>query len=47
MQANQRYREQLQVAANTALRDLEQLAQTGWVKREGHGRASKYVASGP
>jgi len=43
---NQQYREQFQVAANTALRDLERLVQTGWVKRVGHGRASKYVASG-
>lgn len=43
---NQRYREQFQVAANTALRDLERLVQTGWVKRVSHGRATKYVASG-
>lgn len=43
---NKHYRERFGVATNTALRDLERLVQTGWVKQEGYGRASKYVASG-
>ena len=42
---NREYREMFGVARNTALRDLDDLVRTGWVRQVARGRSSGYLAS--
>jgi ATP-dependent DNA helicase RecG len=42
---NREYREMFGVAKNTALRDLDGLVRTGWVRQVAKGRSSGYSAS--
>lgn len=42
---NRQYREMFQVARRTALRDLDSLVDTGWVRQVVKGRSTEYSAS--
>ena len=42
---NREYREMFSVAKNTALRDLDGLVSTGWIRQIARGRSSGYLAS--
>ena len=42
---NREYREMFGIAKNTALRDLDGLVRTGWVRQVTRGRATGYATS--